>query len=306
MAKIFISHRRAGLALLIGAGLSAASALAGGAPVPEVPQPEPLLTEAEPATAPIGHPRLRVGEVFRDVFLTGRGAGPELVVLPPGRFIMGSPETEPGREAGEGPQREVEIGYLLAVGKYEVTWDEWSLCVADGACEAEFQSDHGFGRGRRPVIEVSWEHAQEYARWLSKRTGQPYRLLSEAEWEYAARAGSEGPWSFGEDMSQIGEYGWYSLNAESMTHPVGQKAPNAFGLYDMHGNVVEWVEDCWADSYEGAPVDGSAWTEGDCTDRVMRGGSWRTNPRFLRSAFRFSTAWSFRHTHIGFRVARTL
>jgi formylglycine-generating enzyme required for sulfatase activity len=301
VAKIFTSYRRAGLALLIGAGLSAGCALAG-----EAPAPAPWMTQPEPAAAPIMHPRLRVGEVFRDRFITGPGAGPEMVVLPPGRFMMGSPETEPGREQGEGPQREVEIGYLLAVGRYEVTWDEWSLCIADGGCEAEFQSDHGFGRGRRPVIEVSWEHARQYAAWLSKRTGQAYRLLSEAEWEYAARAGSEGPWSFGEDMSRIGEYGWYSLNAGSQTHPVGAKAPNAFGLYDMHGNVVEWVEDCWSDSYERAPVDGSASPDGDCSNRVMRGGSWRTNPRFLRSAFRFSTAWSLRHAHIGFRLARTL
>ena len=142
--------------------------------------------------------------------------------------------------------------------------------------------------------------------WLSKVTGQSYRLLTEAEWEYAARAGTDTAYSFGNDASQLGAYGWYNENSNSGTHPVGQKLPNGFGLYDMHGNVWQWVQDCYSDSYAGASMDGSANTTKGCETRVLRGGSWSGYPLFLSSAYRDRYAPSNRGYDYGFRVARTL
>jgi formylglycine-generating enzyme required for sulfatase activity len=143
-------------------------------------------------------------------------------------------------------------------------------------------------------------------KWLSGLTGQQYRLLSEAEWEYAARARTTGPYSFEDDESVLGEYAWYGKNSGNRTHPVGEKKPNGFGLYDMHGNVWEWVEDCYHDSYQEAPSDGSAWIAGACGERVVRGGAWGGNPRDLRSAVRGGNTPGNRTNVLGFRVGRTL
>src|SRR5207249_7461576 len=140
-------------------------------------------------------------------------------------------------------QHTVVIPQPLAVGKFEVTFDEWDACVAHGGCTYR-PIDAGWGRGRQPVIRVSWDDAKVYSAWLAKQTGKPYRLLTEAEWEYAARAGNPGRYSFGDNETQLGEYAWFSNNSDSKTQPVGTKKPNAFGLYDMHGNVWQWVEDC--------------------------------------------------------------
>src|SRR5262249_14598581 len=184
---------------------------------------------------------------------------PTMIVVPAGRFMMGSPATEKDRAPNEGPQHQVTIAKPFAVGRTEVTFAQWDACVAAGACDAA--RDSTWGRGDRPAINVTWDDAERYAAWLSGMTGKAYRLLSEAEWEYAARAGSETQFSFGDDDSRLGDYAWYFANSERKSQPVGGKAANAFGLHDMHGNVFEWVEDHWHESYEGAPSDGSAWLE---------------------------------------------
>ena len=237
---------------------------------------------------------LRPGETFQDC-----AEGPLMVVVPPGSFLMGSPSTEEGRYGAEGPQHRVEIGYRLAVGAYAVTFAEWDACVAAGGCNDYRPSDAGWGRGTRPVINVSWDDAQAYVSWLSFKTGQSYRLLSESEWEYVARAGTTTPFHFGETIStdQVN----YNRN---FTVPVGSFPSNAFGLYDVHGNVWEWTQDCWNGGYSGAPGDGSAWARGDCSMRVLRGGSWGYIPGNLRSAFRVRLVTVDRSINVGFRVAR--
>ena len=231
-------------------------------------------------------------------------AEPELVILPKGKFVMGSPHGEIGRSQHVVPQHMVHIDYEFAVGKFPVTFDQWDLCVKDGGSKHS-PSDDGWGRGSRPVINVSWDDIQLYLSWLSNITGNSYRLLSEAEWEYAARAGSQTTYSFGDDEKELGRYAWFNENAGGKTHPVGEKLPNAFGLYDMHGNVYEWTQDCWLGDYKYAPTDGSVWTIGDCSRRVVRGGSWSGYPQILRSAFRDSYASALRNSNFGFRVART-
>ena len=181
---------------------------------------------------------------------------PTMVVVPAGKFMMGSPENEKDRSEAEGPQHEVTIAKPFAVARSEVTFAEWDTCVAAGACES---TGSRWGRGDRPVINVSWDDAKQYVAWLSRMTGKEYRLLTEAEWEYAARAGSQTRFSFGDDESRLDRQVWLAGNSDNRTQPVGKKAANAFGLYDMHGNVFEWVEDAWHDDYEGAPTDGSLW-----------------------------------------------
>ena len=200
---------------------------------------------------------------------------PEMIVVPAGRFTMGSPESE-GDES-EHPQHTVTIATPFAVAKFELSFDEWDACAAHGDC-AQHVSDSGWGRGRRPAINVSWNDAQTYVKWLSRITGKPYRLLSEAEYEYAARAGAETKYPWGDEIKLDGKAmancdGCGSQWDGKKTAPVGSFAPNGFGLYDMVGNVWEWTEDCWNDNYEGAPADGSARTSGDCIRRVVRGGS---------------------------------
>ena len=265
----------------------------------DAPQRAETEIRASPATLTPGYIS---GGNFRDC-----PTCPQMVVIPTGSVLMGSPANEFGRDSDEGPQHRVTIGRAFAVGKYDVTFDEWSACVSGGGCTSNPNpSDAGFGRGDRPVINVNWEDAQGYVSWLSKVTGQSYRLLTEAEWEYAARAGTDTAYSFGNDASQLGAYGWYTTNSNARTHPVGQKLPNGFGLYDMHGNVWQWVQDCYSDSYSGASMDGSANTTKRCGNRVLRGGSWYSIPRFLRSAIRNLNAPSGRGNYFGFRVARTL
>jgi formylglycine-generating enzyme required for sulfatase activity len=220
---------------------------------------------------------------------------------------MGSPPGEKGRASDEGPQRKVTISRPLAVGKYEVTFAEWDACVADLGCTHR-PSDQGWGRGRRPVISVSWHDAKEYLSWLSRKTGKTYRLLSEAEWEYAARAGTTTRYAFGDTIrksqAQISEGGW---DGAGKTAEVGSFPANAFKLHDVHGNAWEWMEDDWYPDYHGAPTDGSAWLGGDVSFRVLRGGSWLfTYPEYLRSASRFRSPPDGRYNYVGFRVARTL
>ena len=193
------------------------------------------------------------------------------------------------------------IARPFAVGKFEVTFAEWDACVAAGGCKHR-PGDEGWGRGRRPVINVSWDNAKEYVAWLSRKTGKSYRLLSEAEWEYAARAGTTTKYAFGDTISTSqAKYG------EGGTVEVGSFPANRFGLYDLHGNVWEWVEDAWHPDYQGAPTDGSVWTGGDTSLRVLRGGSWDGYfPGYLRSANRIRYHPDKRDVSIGFRVSRTL
>ncbi len=242
---------------------------------------------------------------------------PEMVMLPAGEFLMGSPESERGRNKDEGPQHPVTIAQPFAAGKYEVTFAEWDACAADGGC-TEKPSDEGWGRGRHPVINVSYGDALQYTAWLSKKTGKAYRLLSEAEWEYAARGVTKitdpnTPFSTGATINYrqanydanftygSGPQGLY----RQKTLDVGSLPRNAFGLHDMHGNVGEWVQDCYKPSYEGAPADGSAVASGDCSLHILRGGAWNYYPKLLRSAYRYATAPEVRLNNAGFRVARS-
>jgi formylglycine-generating enzyme required for sulfatase activity len=228
---------------------------------------------------------------------------PEMVVIPAGGFKMGSPDSD--HIKSESPQHDVTIAQPFAVGQFELTFDEWDACAARGDCNPNI-SANGWGRGRRPVIEISWEDAKVYVAWLSKVTGKPYRLLSEAEWEYAARANRQAYYHFGNDDGILDQYAWFAPNAGNQTHPVGEKKSNSFGLYDVHGNVSEWVEDCFHDGYQGAPLDGSVWPADNCSRRVIRGGSWIYGPRPLRAASRDWSAADKGKDDIGVRVARTL
>ena len=240
----------------------------------------------------------QAGREFRDC------AGcPEMVVVPSGSFMMGSPDSEEGRYDDEGPRHRVSISQPFAVGKYEVTFAEWDACVSDGGCGGYQPDDEGWGRGLRPVINVSWNDAKEYVRWLSGRTGHVYRLLSESEWEYAARAGTTGKYHFGSRITS-GQANFGFNNGRPV--PVGRYPANDFGLHDVHGNAWEWVEDCLNGSYAGAPTDGSAWTAGECQFRVLRGGSWNFEPWYLRSAVRDGGTVGIRNDGGGFRIARTL
>ncbi|MEO5373459.1 MAG: formylglycine-generating enzyme family protein [Alphaproteobacteria bacterium] len=238
---------------------------------------------------------------------------PEMVAVPGGEFMMGSPKDEPDRRPDEGPQHKVTV-LPFAIGKYEVTFAEWDACVADGGCNGYRPEDRGWGRDRRPVINVSWDDAQAYAQWLSRKTGHVYRLPSEAEWEYAARAGTTTPFHFGQTIStdQANYDGNYSYGIgikgeyRRQTVPVGRFPANAFGLYDIHGNVREWVGDGWHSTYDGAPVDGGVWRIIVSFERVVRGGSWNYLPGSLRSAMRDWVDTGTRISNLGFRIARTL
>jgi formylglycine-generating enzyme required for sulfatase activity len=239
---------------------------------------------------------------------------PQMTVIPAGGFVMGSPGDEPGRKSAEGPQHRVRIARSFAMSRDLVTFDEWNACAAQGGCKSYFPNDQHWGRGTRPVINVSWNDAQDYVAWLSEKTGHRYRLPTEAEWEYAARAGTSTPYYTGYTIStdqanydgvdypRAGSPGTY----RQMTTPVGSFPPNGFGLADMAGNVWEWVEDCWNGDYRGAPDDGSAWTRGDCNRRVVRSGAFNNTPAFARSAFRFWEVGQLRSAFVGFRVVRDL
>ena len=257
-----------------------------------------------------------VGDVFRDC-----PNCPEMVVLPGGSFLMGAP---PDADAGwdERPYHPVTIAEPFAVGRYEVTFDEWDACVAEGGCNGYRPGDKKWGRGNRPAINVSWENVQDYLYWLSRKTGKSYRLLSEAEWEYAVRAGTttDNYWGdydyFGDERARkaicayanVGESA-FACDGKEVTMPVGSFRPNPFGLYDMIGNVQEWTADCWNDTYDGAPSDGRAWQQGNCTLRVTRGRSFYWKDRYssdFRSAARHTARPGWGEHYIGFRVAREM
>lgn len=268
---------------------------------------------------------MTAGAVFREC------AGcPEMVVVPSGRFWMGSPETEKGRWSDEGPRRQVSVK-RFAIGRYELKRGEFARFVEATKYETDAERDNGC-RGlvknrwdervkeydwrrtgfeqtdEHPVVCVSWNDANAYVAWLNSITGAAgaYRLLSSAEWEYAARAGTETSWHFGDDWTKLPEYAWYSLNAERRTHPVGEKKPNPLGLFDMYGNVWEWVADSAYRNYEGMPTDGSAWVAPEERRKTLRSSSWVEDAKDTRSSTLDRHFPVSRYNYIGFRVARSL
>ncbi|WP_293797003.1 SUMF1/EgtB/PvdO family nonheme iron enzyme [uncultured Bosea sp.] len=224
---------------------------------------------------------------------------PELVAIPAGSFQMGSNDLY----EFEKPVHPVSIrGFYL--GAREVSFEEWDLCIDQGGCNYR-PDDRGLGRGKRPVTDIHWNDANAYLTWLSARTGKAYRLPTESEWEYAARAGTTTTYPWGQTLLKE-RANCLGCNDQKRgnTVPVGQFPANAFGLYDMAGNAAEWVADCWSESYRNAPRDGSAYTVANCRERVLRGGSFNNDPRYLRSAARFKYEADVRFYTNGFRVAR--
>ena len=240
---------------------------------------------------------------------------PIMVVVAAGKFTMGSAPTGQEHVVDEGPQHGVTVAKPFAVSKYEVTFADWDTCVEHRGCGEV--SDNGWGRGDQPVINVDWNDAQQYVAWLSEVTGKTYRLLTEAEYEYVTRAGTQTVYWWGNDIGKNNANcdGCGSKWDNRQTAPVrsftgnefvSSFSPNAFGFYDLVGNVWEWTEDCYHDSYDGAPADGSAWTSGKCDRRVLRGGSWSYYPGALRAAGRNGSSPDDRVNDLGFRIARTL
>jgi formylglycine-generating enzyme required for sulfatase activity len=265
---------------------------------------------------------------------------PEMVELPPGEFMMGAPANERGRSQVEGLPRHVVIAKRFALGKFEVTIEQFEAFVSDtglavgntcrrfdaetlrwGPVDASFRQPGFDVEASHPVVCVSWHEAQAYAAWLGRRTGKPYRLPSESEWEYAARAGTTTSYSFGNDESELCQYarfadlgsrlawrgGCRSGSAAYGPFPVGKLKPNPWGLFDMHGNAWEWVADCWTANWRETPTDGSVYTRpGGCEVGVIRGGGWPTPYSKLRSGHRDQVVASSHLYHTGFRVALSL
>lgn len=299
---------------------------------------------------------LQPGAVFQDC-----ADCPEMVVVPAGTFVMGTAESEPGRLFNEGPQREVTLAKPFAISRHEVTVGQYrqfseetnrgarnaNCVVVTGLrggepVQGKSWEDPNYPQGEdHPVVCISWNDSQDFVAWLSERTGHPYRLLTEAEWEYATRAGTSTPYAFGNDEKELCDYAnvpdvrakadiesnegwspWLYVECDDgyglQTAPVGTYKPNAFGLYDMHGNVWEWVEDCYYDSFNGAPRDGSAWLNGEDCDRVVRGGSLSAPVAASRSGMRFAGVTELRgeaatrapkewhNFNLGLRIARDL
>ena len=272
-------------------------------PPPQPPAPSPststtsrsLPTDSTPPPRESPRSGFKSGDVFRDC-----PDCPEMVVVPAGSFAMGSSSEY------EKPVHRVNFARNFAIGRREVTFSEWDKCVDDGACKSRPQ-DRGWGRGDRPVINVSWLDAKEFVVWVSRKTGQVYRLPSEAEWEYAARAGTDTPfWWGGAAGSRQANCRECNTGQSEQTLPVGTFQANRFGLYDTAGNAAEWVEDCWNDNYVGAPTDGSARTSGQCRLRVLRGGSFDSASTYTRSMARFRYDFDVRYYANGFRVVREL
>ncbi len=238
----------------------------------------------------------------------------ELVTINAGRFMMGSAKGQ--RDEQPVHRVEVETFRLMAA---EVTWNQYQPCIKEGVCSENRKDggDNGWGRGNRPVLEVSWRDIQKYIHWLKRKTGQRYRLPSEAEWEYAARAGQQGKYSWGNHIacnlaryeqykSYDGQYKGRCGNPSQKTSVVKSYPANAFGLYDMHGNIWEWVQDCWHANYNDAPQTASVWSGGDCNSRVLRGGSWLVTADEIRSANRHFHSPSKRSGRFGFRLAQDI
>jgi formylglycine-generating enzyme required for sulfatase activity len=263
------------------------------------------------ALKPAADAALKPGGSFRECAASSPGKDycPDMIVLPAGSFWMGSRPSE--NEPLEHPQHKVKITRPFAISKYDVTFAEWDICAKYGDCAKDI-ADGSWGRDQRPVVSVTWDDAQTYVKWLSKITGNSYRLLSEAEYEYAARAGKETAYPWGNDIKHDGKAmancaGCGSQWDNKQTAPVGSFDPNGFGLYDMVGNVASWTLDCVHNNYDGAPTDGSAWLAGgSCKGHVLRSASWYATPDIIRSAFRDGSAPEQRSVGLGFRIAQTL
>jgi formylglycine-generating enzyme required for sulfatase activity len=260
------------------------------------PAPEPQRQATAPPRVDGPRPGVKAGDVFRDC-----RECPELVVVPAGEFEMGSNDFD-----FEKPVHRVMIAKTFAIGRREVTFEEWDQCIAAGGCRHR-PDDRGQGRGERAVTDVSWRDATAYAAWLSQKTGQKYRLPSEAEWEYAARGGTKTAYWWGRDIgTRFANCRDCGGNSGQQAIAAGSFSANPFGLFDTAGNAAEWVQDCWNDSYRGAPRDGAAWTSGQCGQRVLRGGSFDSQARYLRSASRFRYDVEVRYYANGFRIVRDL
>ncbi|MGE4495902.1 MAG: formylglycine-generating enzyme family protein [Methanosarcina sp.] len=223
----------------------------------------------------------------------------KFIMIPAGEFLMGSSPEEKGRSYSESPVHRVTIQNPFYIGKYQVTQKQWTKIMET--------SPSNFKDEARPVELVSWENVQEFIEKLNAvENTTKYRLPSEAEWEYACRAGTQSRYFFGDDESKLDDYAWHSRNSGRKTRPVGKKKPNLWGLYDMHGNVWEWVQDRWHENYDGSPSDGSAWEDGNSSNRVSRGGSWYCDVDSCRSAARFSREPEKRLANLGFRLVREL
>ncbi|HEX9684453.1 MAG TPA: SUMF1/EgtB/PvdO family nonheme iron enzyme [Burkholderiales bacterium] len=286
----FLRHRRRRKAALVTSGAVLCAAVAGWAWVAWAP------VGRAPSSAEVLPLR-----VFRDC-----PDCPELVEIPSGVFERGSPSGEPGHRGSEGPVTRVSIPRNFAIGRYPVTFGEWDQCHREGACRHR-PNDRGWGRGTGPVFYVSWNDTQEFLAWLKVRTEMAYRLPSEAEWEYAARAGTRTPYPWGSDVGRnLANCNGCTADASDRTTPVGSFPSNRFNLFDMHGNVWQWVADCWNASYAAAPADGSPWLKGECEKAVVRGGAWGLLPEDVRSARRDGDNKDLRSGRRGFRVARDL
>jgi formylglycine-generating enzyme required for sulfatase activity len=293
----------AGFLLLPKGGTEDAPAEIASAPSPAEeppPPPEPVAVQTvsnpespeAPDVAAETPPPPVVEATFRDC-----AECPEMTRISAGAFLMGSAASEAGHRAWEGPQREVTMP-AFAMGSREVSFAEWDACVQAGGCNNYSPTDRGWGRGQRPVMMVSWNDAKAYARWLSSKTGKTYRLPTESEWEYSARGGATTAYWWGDTYDR-------SRLPSGKTSETGSHEPNAFGLYDVAGNVGEWVEDCYANSFSSAPTDGSAVTQSGCSQRVLRGGDWNDGSDGVRLANRSRLAPGTRDASIGFRVAVT-
>lgn len=286
-----------------------------------------LSSPAFPAVAPPAAAQTPPDTAFRDC-----PHCPKIVVVPAGTFLMGSPPSGDWRFEDEEPQHPVTIGAAFAIGVHEVTFEQWDACVSGGGCGGYRPADEGWGRGRRPVTNVSWEDARNYVQWLSEETGETYRLPSEARWEYAARAGTKTARYWGDGAAEQCRYangldadlaevdpelveGMRALGAGPApcsdgqawgTAPVGSYEPNAFGLYDMIGNLAEWTDDCEQRDYSEGEAGDGAWSSGDCSARMLRGGTWSYPVESLRSAYRLSLQLDRRDNGIGFRVVRDI
>jgi formylglycine-generating enzyme required for sulfatase activity len=259
------------------------------------PQKEPARAALSPPREPI-RGAFKPGDTFRDC-----AECPEMVVVPAGSFQMGSSNND-----REKPVHQVTIAHPFAIGVREVTFEEWDRCVAENGCKFR-PGDRGWGRGSRPVINVSWVDAKEFVTWLSQKTGQAYRLPSEAEWEYAARGGTATSFWWGRAAgARHANCRECSTGESEQTFPAGRYKANPFGLYDTAGNAAEWVEDCWNDDYHRAPTNGSAWVTGQCRLRVLRGGSFDSEVDYVRSNSRFRYDIDVRYSGNGFRVVRQL
>jgi formylglycine-generating enzyme required for sulfatase activity len=239
---------------------------------------------------------------------------PEMIVVPAGSFGMGSDDDGPKRASTEAPRHKVTFAHAFAVGRFAVTFEQWDACVDDGGCNGYKPWDNGWGRGKRPAINISWSDAKSYVAWLSERTGKPYRLLSEAEREYVTRAGTSSTFWWGASISRrqanyddkTGQDKTSKGSSGQRTIPVDSYQPNPWGLYQVHGNIWEWVEDCLNEGYAGAPTDGTAWMTGHCDRRVLRGGSWVSSANAVEAGSRYGVQAEGRVSNVGFRVARTL